>query len=139
MSPLSDSQHTLILFIARGNSVEDAAVLLRLNPEEVSAEVEGIKTALNARSLIHAVAIMVRDHFTKREIKSLTPLPKPKPHLLEMLRLWGRGMTVKQIAEVTTRTEGTVVAYLEQIKRELGASDRDEAVDVAVAEGFIEL
>ena len=58
---------------------------------------------------------------------------------LEVLHLVGRGLSNKEVAKAIGRMDETVKIHLKNIFAKLGASDRTEAVTVALARGLIHL
>ena len=58
---------------------------------------------------------------------------------VEVLRLTAKGLRNRDIARVIGRTEETVKAHLKNIMGKLGASDRTEAVMIALRRGMIHL
>lgn len=68
-----------------------------------------------------------------------TPRIGLTPRELEVLRFVSAGLSNGQIAEQIGRTEGTVKVHLKNILQKLDASDRTEAVTIALRRGFIRL
>jgi DNA-binding NarL/FixJ family response regulator len=58
---------------------------------------------------------------------------------LEVLRLVGRGLSNKEVAQAIGRMDETVKIHLKNIFVKLGVADRTEAVTVALARGLIHL
>lgn len=58
---------------------------------------------------------------------------------VEVLRLAGKGLRNKEIARVIGRTEETVKVHLKHVMAKLGASDRTEAVTLALQRGILHL
>jgi DNA-binding NarL/FixJ family response regulator len=58
---------------------------------------------------------------------------------LEVLRLVGRGLSNKAVAQAIGRMDETVKIHLKNIFAKLGVADRTEAVTVALARGLIHL
>ncbi len=61
------------------------------------------------------------------------------PRETEILRLIGSGRSNKEIAAVTSTTEGTVKIHVTHILRKLGVKDRTQATTLAVKKGLIRL
>jgi len=58
---------------------------------------------------------------------------------LEVLRLAAKGFRNKEIGRVLGRTEQTVKVHIKHVMAKLGASDRTEAVTLAMQRGVIHL
>ncbi len=58
---------------------------------------------------------------------------------VEVLRFAGKGLRNKDIARVIGRTEETIKVHLKHVMAKLGASDRTEAVTLALQRGILHL
>jgi DNA-binding NarL/FixJ family response regulator len=74
-----------------------------------------------------------------RRLAEFTPRVDLSDREVEVLRFAGQGLRNKDIARVIGRTEETIKAHLKHIMAKLGASDRTEAVTVALQRGIIHL
>jgi DNA-binding NarL/FixJ family response regulator len=93
--------------------------------------VNAVRTAASGRRVIPpAVA---------SRLAEFTPRIDLTAREVEVLRLAAKGLRNKEIARVIGRTEGTVKAHLKSVHEKLGASDRTEAVTIALQRGIIHL
>jgi DNA-binding NarL/FixJ family response regulator len=74
-----------------------------------------------------------------RALAEFTPRVDLTEREVEVLCLAGKGLRNKEIARVIGRTEETIKVHLKHIMSKLGASDRTEAVTVALQRGIIHL
>ena len=74
-----------------------------------------------------------------RRLAEYTPRVELTDRELEVLRLMQRGYRNKEIAAAIGRTEATVKVHVLHILEKLAASDRTEAVTVALRRGIIHL
>lgn len=74
-----------------------------------------------------------------RALAEFTPRVDLTPREVEVLSLAGKGLRNKEIARVIGRTEETVKVHLKHVMSKLGASDRTEAVTIALQRGIIHL
>ena len=72
-------------------------------------------------------------------LAEFTPRLDLTPRELEVLRLAAKGLRNRAIAEAIGRTEETVKVHLKHIMEKLDASDRTEAVTIALQRGIIHL
>ncbi len=72
-------------------------------------------------------------------LATFTPRVDLTPREVEVLRCAARGLRNKEIATAIGRTEETVKAHLRHVMAKLGASDRTEAVTIALKRGIIHL
>ena len=61
------------------------------------------------------------------------------PRETEVLRMVARGLSNSQIGAVLFCSENTVKAHLKRVLAKLGASDRTEAVTIALRRGIMHL
>ncbi len=93
--------------------------------------VSAVRAAADGRRVIPPVVatrlaeFMPRVDLTSREV--------------EVLRFAGKGLRNKEIARVIGRTEETIKVHLKHVMAKLGASDRTEAVTVALERGILHL
>jgi DNA-binding NarL/FixJ family response regulator len=66
-----------------------------------------------------------------------TPRVSLTPREIEVLQLLAKGFSNPEIGRILGRTEGTVKVHVKNILQKLEASDRTEAVMMAVQRGFI--
>lgn len=74
-----------------------------------------------------------------RALAEFTPRVDLTEREVEVLSLAGKGLKNKEIARVIGRTEETVKVHLKHVMAKLDASDRTEAVTVALQRGIIHL
>jgi DNA-binding NarL/FixJ family response regulator len=74
-----------------------------------------------------------------QKLAEFTPRVALTDRELEVLELIGQGMSNREIASAIGRTEATVKVHVLHVLRKLGASDRTDAVALAVRRGIIHL
>jgi DNA-binding NarL/FixJ family response regulator len=67
------------------------------------------------------------------------PMTHLSPREMDVLRLIARGRNNKDIAASLSTTEGTVKGYVHTVLNKLGATDRTQAVMIAMQRGFVHL
>jgi two-component system, NarL family, response regulator len=72
-------------------------------------------------------------------LAEFTPRIDLTPREVEILHFAGKGLRNKEIAGVIGRTEETIKVHLKHVMAKLGASDRTEAVTLALQRGIIHL
>jgi DNA-binding NarL/FixJ family response regulator len=144
------------------DGIEAAGILLRLDPEAriialtsyngdqdiyraLAAGIRGyllkdmahaqVGSAIRAvhggrRALPEVVAGRLSEHFPRIALT---------PREFEVLGLAARGMSNKEIGYQISAATGTVKMHLQSILRKLGASDRTQAVMIALARGILHL
>jgi len=92
---------------------------------------------------VHAGGSLLHPIATTKLLEHLrTPEAEPEAlteREMDVLRLLGRGQTNREIAEALSITERTAKFHVSAIIGKLGASNRTEAVSVAVQRGLISL
>ena len=98
----------------------------------VRTEVVKVVRAVHAghRGIPTAIAMRLVEH---------TPRIPLTPRETEVLQILGRGVSNQEIGRIIGRTEGTVKVHVRNIMQKLQATDRTEAVAIAVRRGFIRL
>jgi DNA-binding NarL/FixJ family response regulator len=96
--------------------------------KEVVAAVRSV--LLGGRGIPASVAVRLAEY---------TPRVALTPREQEVLELMARGFTNGDIGTAIGRTEGTVKVHVRNILHKLDASDRTEAVTIALQRGFIHL
>ncbi|MBC7842887.1 MAG: response regulator transcription factor [Gemmatimonadaceae bacterium] len=71
------------------------------------------------------------------KLAEFTPRAALTPRETEILKLIAKGCTNPEVARILGRTEGTIKVHVKNILQKLEASDRTEAVMLAVQRGFI--
>ena len=72
-------------------------------------------------------------------LAEFTPRTDLTAREVEVLRLAAKGLRNKEIARVIGRTEETVKVHVKHVMAKLGATDRTEAVTLAIQRGVIHL
>ena len=103
-------------------------VLKSLPPKELADVVRQIHAG--KKRIPHEVAAQLAEHLAD---ESLTDRER------EVLRLVSAGNRNREIGDLLRISEETVKVHVKHIMEKLGASDRTEAVTIAVRRGFIEL
>jgi len=93
--------------------------------------IEAVRGAANGRRVIPP-AVAAR-------LAEFTPRIDLTARELEVLRLAAKGFRNKEIARLLGRTEETVKVHVKHVMAKLGASDRTEAVTLAMQRGVIHL
>lgn len=139
MEKLTEEEVIAVFLMARGEV--DKVIASMMNSAQPNGSYTKFKAAifdkLGAIDRTNAVALAIVQGQLGTELLQRLTLPKPKSHLLEILELWGAGFTAAQIAKKTSRTEGTVIYRLEEVKRDLGSKDRWDAYRIAKSCGFV--
>lgn len=95
----------------------------------------------NAIRVIHAGGTLLQPVVASKLLRRLNAPSSGEltERELEVLRLLGRGRTNKEIAAALTITERTVKFHISSIFNKIGASNRTEALTLAVQRGLIAL
>ena len=93
--------------------------------------VGAIRTAATGRRVIPSAVA--------RRLAEFTPRVDLTAREEEVLRLASKGLRNREIARVIGRTEETVKVHLKHIMSKLGASDRTEAVTLALQRGILHI
>ena len=110
----------------------DAGAMGYLVKDMVLADVLNVIRAVHGgrRGIPHTVAAKLAEH---------TPRIPLTPRETEVLSLVANGLSNAEVAARIGRTEGTVKVHLKNILQKLEATDRTEAVTIALRRGFIRL
>jgi two-component system, NarL family, response regulator len=87
---------------------------------------------------VHAGRTLVSPAVAERLAEHLS-VPELSTREMDVLRLIGEGRANKQIAAVLGVSEGTVKTHVNGILTKLGASDRTQAVTIALRRGILRL
>jgi DNA-binding NarL/FixJ family response regulator len=110
----------------------DAGACGYLIKDMLGAEVvAAVRTAAAGRRVIPAEVAS--------RIAEFTPRVELTAREVEVLRLAAKGLRNRAIAEAIGRTEETVKVHLKHVMAKLGATDRTEAVTIALQRGIIHL
>jgi DNA-binding CsgD family transcriptional regulator len=136
---LTDQEKAVLLLIAYGET--DAAIAMRVRlkgiievSEIMSSICKKMKVVNRPQATAKAVSCGI---FTRRELLPLSDLEPPRPGDVRLLRMAAEGKTDAQIAEASDYAIDTVVIYLNRVARALGASSRQEAIEIARTESRI--
>lgn len=117
---------------------EAARCIALASPSHAAGDRRAALAALEAAGR-HGFARLLRAAFDSFKPPKPT---SPGPHTLteaetEIVRALGRGLSPKQIAEISGRSVATVRAHLRSIFRKLDATNRIEALAIAKQRGYI--
>jgi DNA-binding NarL/FixJ family response regulator len=129
--PLSANETDLLLLLAEGLTNREIAVRLGVTVPTARWRIRRVYVKLGVRNRIEAIGSVIGTHSAPLHavaVRTLGLIPEPPKVQLEILRLLGRGMKRKEIANSLSLPLASVKWYMHRIYCKLNARNRVEAL-----------